>query len=253
MDAQELWQQYRATGSRTLRDEILESHLELVRHVAGRIALVVPASVSLADLEGYGVLGLLDAVERYEPARGVPFAAYAATRIRGAILDGLRDMDQAPTTWRQHARLLEQAVSRLEGRLGRHPEDAELAEELGLSQGQLADWEGQAARLSLVYLDQMRQGQEGEDGPEAQAPVSGEEDEPLAAVLRRDRGEALAEAIDCLSEKERLVVSLVYYEGLTAREAADVMGLSPSRVSQLHTRAILRLRARLSRRRERVL
>ncbi len=252
MDAPELWQQYRATGSRTLRDEILGTHLELVRHVAGRVALVVPASVSLADLEGYGVLGLLDAVERYEPARGVPFAAYAITRIRGAILDGLRDMDQAPTAWRQRARLLEQAAGRLASRLGRDPEDGELAEELGLNRDELAEWEGQAARLSLVYLDQIRQGQDGEE-PEAQPPTDRGEDDPVAVLLRRDRGEALAQAIEFLSEKERLVVSLIYYEDLTAREAALVMGLSPSRVSQLHTRAILRLRVRLSRRKERVL
>ncbi|MHB9145585.1 MAG: sigma-70 family RNA polymerase sigma factor [Symbiobacteriia bacterium] len=253
MDAPELWQQYRATGSRTLRDEILGAHLELVRHVAGRVALVVPASVSLADLEGCGVLGLLDAVERYDPTRGVPFAAYAITRIRGAILDGLRDMDQAPTAWRQRARLLEQAAGRLESRLGRDPEDGELAEELGLSRDELAEWEGQAARLSLVYLDQIRQGQDGEEEPEAQPPTDRGEDDPVAALLQRDRGEALAQAIGFLSEKERLVVSLIYYEGLTAREAALVMGLSPSRVSQLHTRAILRLRVRLSRRKGRVL
>lgn len=255
MDTAELWRQYRA-GNRELRDELVEQHLSLVKHVAGRMALVVPGSVPLADLEGYGALGLLEAVERYDPDRGVPFAGYAVTRIRGAILDGLRSMDPAPASWRQQARLLEQAAARLEERLGRSPEDEELATELGLEPAELAEWERRAASLSLVYLDQIRLGHGGEDGQES--PVESlaggdEEDDPLGSVLRQDRQAALAEALGRLSDKERLVVTLIYYEDLTAREAAQVMGLSPSRVSQLHTRAILRLRGTLSRRRERVL
>ncbi|MGE5590550.1 MAG: sigma-70 family RNA polymerase sigma factor [Bacillota bacterium] len=255
MDTAELWRQYRA-GNRELRDELVEQHLDLVKHVAGRMALVVPGSVSLADLEGYGALGLLEAVERFDPDRGVPFAGYAVTRIRGAILDGLRSMDPAPASWRQQARLLEQAASRLEERLGRSPEDEELAAELGLEPAELVEWERRAASLSLVYLDQIRLGHGGEDGLEGsvESLAGGDPaDDPLASVLRQDRQAALAEALGRLSEKERLVVTLIYYEDLTAREAARVMGLSPSRVSQLHTRAILRLRGSLSRRRERVL
>lgn len=251
METAELWQEFRATGSRELRNQIIEAHLGLVKHAAGRMALVVPSSVSLADLEGYGVLGLLDAVARYDPGRGIPFAAYATTRIRGAILDGLRAMDPAPASWRQQARLLQDAAARLEERFRRSPEDEELAAELGLGVDQLAEWEQHAAGLTLAYLDQMRRGDDGDEGGGVAAIVDGQPD-PLDALVLRDRAEALAGAIEHLSEKERLVVTLVYYEGLTAREAAQVMGLSPSRISQLHTRAILRLRARLSRVRERV-
>lgn len=247
---------YRANSSRELRDQLIEQHLGLVKHVAGRMALVVPSSVSLVDLEGYGALGLLDAVERYDPGRGVPFAAYATTRIRGAILDGLRAMDPAPASWRQQARLLERANVRLEERLGRAPEDAELAAELGVDAAELVEWERRAASLSLAYLDEARQGRGGDDDYGSAAEALAEEDprsDPLGAMVRRDRQLALEAALSHLSEKERLVVTLIYYEDLTAREAAEVMGLSPSRISQLHTRAILRLRGRLSRRRQEVL
>jgi len=256
VDTAELWRQYRADRSPELREALVEEHLSLVKRIAGRMALVVPNSISLADLEGYGALGLLEAVERYDPDRGVPFPAYAITRVRGSILDGLRSMDPAPASWRQQARLLEKAVARLEERLGRSPDDEELAAELHLEPAELAEWERRAAGLSLVYLDQIRSGRDGEDGVEGSVESLAGDDpqaDPLGSILRQDRQAALAEALERLSDKERLVVTLIYYEDLTAKEAAQVMGLSPSRVSQLHTRAILRLRGSLSRRRDRVL
>lgn len=250
-----LWGRCRLTKDPQVREKMILENIGLVRYVAGRVAIGLPSNVSLGDLESYGVLGLIDAVDKFDPSRGVKFQTYAIARIRGAILDGLRADDPAPAVWRQKAKMLERAHAELQARFGRSAADEELASHLGLNLDELRSWELEVSSLAVTYLDDLwhpdDDGGAGIAGADMIADPASED--PLGAVVLEERKKILGQAIERLSEKERLVVTLYYYEGLTAKEVAQVMGLSPSRVSQLHSRAIFRLRGALSRSKDRVL
>ena len=254
MDDQ-LFARYHAEHSQSLRDRLILNHLPLVKYVAGRIAIGLPPHLEVGDLESYGLFGLLEAIDRFDPSRGVKFETYASARIPGAILDGLRAQDPAPPAWRQRQKRLEQAYAALEARLGRPPSQLEVAESLGVGVKEIQAWEAEAASLAVVSLDDIwHSGEESGDraltGGEMLADGGAGPDD---ALLQAERKRILAEAIEHLQEKERLVLALYYYEGLTAKEVASVLGVTPSRVSQLHGRAILRLRGALSRHKEGVL
>jgi RNA polymerase sigma factor for flagellar operon FliA len=242
----ELWERYKGSGDQGAREQLAVQYLPLVRFVAGRVRMTLPAFVDEDDLVGYGVLGLLDAMEKFDPSRGVKFETYAVTRIRGAILDGLRAVDWVPAHVRQRVRELQEVYSRLEGKLGRPASDEEVAAEMGISMAELSRRISEAASTSLVSLEGLW-AVEQKEGPVLSSLPDREAPDPVEMAEWEERKEALARGIERLPERERLIITLFYYEGLTLKEIARLLGVSPGRVSQLHAQAMLRLRGSLER------
>jgi len=242
------WEEYKERGSLEAREKLILHYLGLVKYVAGRLAMGLPPHVDQDDLYSYGIFGLINAIERFDPSRGIKFETYAITRIRGAILDGLRSMDWVPASLRHRARELEEAYWRVENRLGRSATDEEVAEELGITVEELGRILRELGRSQVISLDELWITGDGEEGEFTLKELMSDEkvEDPFHTAAASEVKEVLAEAIRALPEKERLVVALYYYEGLTAREIGEVLGLSISRVSQLHSKALLRLRGRLS-------
>lgn len=249
---EQAWKAYKRTGDRAARETLILHYASLVKYVAGRLAVGLPPTVEFDDLVSYGCFGLIDAVEKFEPARGVKFETYALARIRGAMLDGLRLADWVPRSLRQKARRFETVVQRLENDLGRTASDAELAQALGLSDGEYQDLVSELAATTLTSLDEVWRGDD--EGNQGARLIDGLADEaapdPSADVELAELKEALAKAVDGLPERERLVVALYYREGLTLKEIGRVLEVTEARISQIHTKAILRLRGKLARWRE---
>ncbi len=242
-----LWREYRRSRDQKLRDRLVLTYAPLVKYVAGRLGSGLPAHVDEGDLVSYGLLGLMGAIERYDPDRDVKFETYAIARIKGSIIDELRAMDWVPRSVRSRARDIERAVGELEAKLGRAPTDDEIAGKLGLSQDELDDSLTEISRSSIAALDELWMVSAGGDQI---ALIDTIEDthgpEPQSALAQTELREAIGEAIARLPEREKLVVTLYYYEELTLREIGEVLGVTESRVSQLHTKAVLRLKARLA-------
>jgi RNA polymerase sigma factor for flagellar operon FliA len=246
-ETQTLWLQYRKTKDQGLRDRLILTYAPLVKYVAGRLGSGLPAHVDEGDLVSYGLLGLIGAIERYEPDRDVKFETYAIARIKGAIIDELRAMDWVPRSVRSRAREIERAIAQLEAKLGRAPTDEEIAGKVGITVEELEDSLTDIARSSIAALDELWTVS---DGGDQVALIDTVEDteapDPQMSLSHTEQREAIADAIARLPEREKLVVTLYYYEELTLREIGEVLGVTESRVSQLHTKAILRLKARLS-------
>ena len=215
-----------------------------MKYVAGRLGSGLPAHVDEEDLVSYGLLGLIGAIERFDPDRDVKFETYAIARIKGAIIDELRSIDWVPRSVRSRAREIERAIAELEAELTRAPTDEEIAEKLGITEDELEDSLSEISRSSIAALDELWT----PSGAAATRSPSSTRSRTRRARTRSRRStqtelkEALAEAIARLPEREKLVVTLYYYEELTLREIGEVLGVTESRVSQLHTKAILRLR-----------
>ena len=241
-----LWRAYRESRAPALRDQIVQTHLGLVKHVAARIAGRLPRHLDIDDLVSVGLMGLLAALEDFDPERGVEFAAYATLRIRGAIFDELRRLDWVPRGVRQRIREAERAIEGLCRRLDRQPSDEEIAREMG------TDVEGYhrilAAGVTLVSLDAA-----GGHDPESPTLLDTLEDpagpHPLRVAAERERRAILGRFIDDLPERERQVLALYYFEELTMQAVGEVLAITESRVSQIHSSAVLRLRAALRRHR----
>lgn len=246
LDKPVLWRRYKEQKDPAAREQLILAYAPIVRQVAGRLAMGLPPSVELDDLESYGLFGLMEAVERFDPGRGVKFETYAVQRVRGAILDGLRAETWAPAL-RQKARQMEEAYGTLETCLGRAPTDEELAGHLGITVADLARREAEVGAAVLISLEDSWSSEDGEAMAMSERLADARAPDPVNEALRSERREVLAQAIEKLPEKERLVVTLFYYEGLTAKEIALVMKLSVARISQLHSKALLRLRGRLTR------
>lgn len=247
-----LWRRFKTNGDPQAREQLIIHYAPLVKYVAGRVAMGLPPNIDPEDLHSYGIFGLVDAVEKFEPDRGVKFETYAIARIRGAMFDGLREQDWVPRTVRQKARRLERAVADLEASLGRTATDAEICEALNLTAEEYAELLSEIRVASVVSLDEWWAA-EGDDnkGVSLGELLEDPNAEQLGAAVEAEEVERLlGEAIDSLPEREKLVVTLYYYEGLTLKEIGRVLGVTESRVSQLHTRAIVRLRARLLRHRD---
>jgi RNA polymerase sigma factor FliA len=246
-DMTQLWREYRRSGDQGIRDRLILTYAPLVKYVAGRLGSGLPAHVDEGDLVSYGLLGLIAAIERYDPDRDVKFETYAIARIKGSILDELRAMDWVPRSVRSRAREIERAIADLESKLGRAPSDEEIATKVGISQEELEDSLTDISRSSIAALDELWT-VSGSGGDQI-ALIDTIEDEsvpdPQSAMSATEMKEAIADAIARLPEREKLVVTLYYYEDLTLREIGEVLGVTESRVSQLHTKAILRLKARL--------
>jgi RNA polymerase sigma factor for flagellar operon FliA len=247
-ETQALWRQYKQNKDQATRDRLILTYAPLVKYVAGRLGSGLPAHVDDEDLASYGLLGLIGAIERFDPTREIKFETYALGRIKGAIIDELRSLDWVPRSVRSRARQIERTIGELEAKLGRAPNDDEIAGKLGVSQEELDDDLFQISRTSIAALDELWT-VSGSGGDQV-ALIDTIEDttgpSPTAALDETELREAMADAIAGLPEREKIVITLYYYEELTLREIGEVLGVTESRVSQLHTKAVLRLKSRLS-------
>jgi RNA polymerase sigma factor for flagellar operon FliA len=247
-DTQALWREYKRTADQGVRDRLILTYAPLVKYVAGRLGSGLPAHVDEGDLVSYGLLGLIGAIERFDPDRDIKFETYAIARIKGSIIDELRSMDWVPRSVRARARDIERTIASLEAKLTRAPTDEEIASSLGITEDEFQDSLLEISRTSIAALDELWTSSS--HGGDPVALIDTIEDplaaEPQAAMAHTELREALGEAIARLPEREKLVVTLYYYEELTLREIGEVLSVTESRVSQLHTKAILRLKARLS-------
>ncbi len=242
-----LWLEYRKSRDQLLRDRLILTYAPLVKFVAGRVGASLPSHVDEQDLVSYGLLGLIGAIERFDPDREIKFETFAMARIRGAIIDELRSLDWVPRSVRTRARQIERAIQALEKELMRAPTDEEIAKKLGVTHEELEESLHEISRTTVAALDELWSPSGGGDQI---ALIDTIEDEsgpdPEFSLEQAEIKEALAEAISGLPEREKLVVTLYYYEELTLREIGEVLGVTESRVSQLHTKAILRLKAHLA-------
>jgi RNA polymerase sigma factor for flagellar operon FliA len=247
IELKELWSRYKKSADEKARERLVLAYSPLVKFVAGRMSSGLPAHIEESDLISYGLLGLIGAIERFEPEREIKFETFAVARIKGSIIDELRSLDWVPRSVRAKAREIEGAHSKLERELGRTPTDEEVASALGMSMNDFQDSLLQISNSSLVALDELWAVS---DASGDQVSLLDTMKDPSAVDPARELGvselkDRLAHAISRLPEREKLVVALYYYENLTLREIGEVLGVTESRVSQLHTKAVLRLKARL--------
>ncbi len=242
-----IWQDYKLARKPGTRQELIKGYLPLVTTIAGRVSMKCPSLVDYGDLVGWGVIGLIESIDRFDPVKGVKFETFAKSRIRGAMIDGLREMDWVTRSTRKKAKQVERAYSDLERTLGRAATDREVACRLGVSLGEfhrvLSDI-SQGAVLSLDEMIQVRQ--KGGTITLLDAVADTESPDPYLEYEAEEMRTLLAKAIDKLPQREKLVITLHYYHGLMIKEIADLLNITNGRVSQLHTQATLRLRARLS-------
>ncbi len=251
---EDIWGRYKTSGDVDVRNHLVERYASIVKYVAGRLAVNMPPHVEFDDLVSYGTFGLLDAIEKFEPSRGFKFKTYATTRIRGAILDELRSIDWVPRSTRQKARQLQGVYSELETKLGRAATDDEVAQSMGITVEGLADLLHEVSGTAVLSLDDVWH--VGADDDEVSIVETLEGDERLHPEYKLEREEVkrvLIDAIQALPQREREVIALYYYEDLTLKEIGEVLGVTESRISQLHSKSILRLKARLTKFRESLL
>lgn len=246
-DIARCWAAYKQSGDVIAREKLILNYSPLVKYVAGRLSSNLPQTVDTSDLISYGVFGLIDAIEKFNPDRGIKFETYAIARIKGAIIDELRAMDWVPRSVRSRAREIESAYVVLENRLKRVPTDAEVALEMGVTVKELQDILAKLSYTSVVSFEELWTGNsEREERGSAASTIKDETaEDPVQVFETAEVKEILASAIERLPEREKVVIALYYYEGLTLKEIGAVLGVTESRVSQLHTKAVLRLRARL--------
>ncbi|MGB8657277.1 MAG: FliA/WhiG family RNA polymerase sigma factor [Candidatus Zixiibacteriota bacterium] len=243
MAVQKDWVLFKENNDPQTRQRLLEEYLPLVKSVAGRMAMGFPKSVELSDLVNTGVIGLIEALSNFDPGRGVKFETYAVPRIRGAILDELRALDWVPRSTRAKSREIERATSKLENQLGRSPSDWELAKSLRISQTELFSAMDDIASTTVLSLDELIYKEEDNRQIPRVETLQNLSCESILGDLEKEELKGyLVQAISLLSEQERLVVALYYYEELTLKEIGEVMQISESRVSQIHTKAVLKLR-----------
>ena len=242
-----IWHAFKSSGDVDARERLILQYAPLVKYVASRVATGLPASVDQADLVSYGMFGLIDALQKFEPGRGNKFETYAIPRIKGAIIDELRAMDWVPRSIRFKAREIEKAHSDLEAMLKRQPTEAEMAERLGISRSELHDVVSQISFVSVLALDELVS--VGADRGEQVSLIDTLADkhlDPTSGVESQETRGLLAAAINSLSEREKIVVTLYYFEGLTLAEIGEILGVTESRVCQIHTKAVGGLRGQLS-------
>ncbi|MBK5223812.1 MAG: RNA polymerase sigma factor WhiG [Acidimicrobiia bacterium] len=244
----QLWTNFKVTSDRTARDRLILNYSPLVKFVAGRMAVGLPQNVEQADLVSYGVFGLIDAIEKFEPERGFKFETYAISRIKGAILDELRSIDWVPRSVRAKARAVENAYSKLEATLHRTPTDVELSSELDLTEDQLQTTLGQISFVGLAALDEtLSFGTAGDrDAFTLGDTIADKGAGPVDSYEVEEMRHLLADAINRMPEREKIVLTLYYYEGLTLAEIGQVLSVTESRICQIHTKAVLQLRSRIS-------
>lgn len=230
-----------------LKDQIVLEHTSLIRYIVNRIAVRLPSHIDLDDLHNTGVIGLMDAIEKYDPDKNCKFKTYAEFRIKGAILDQLRSLDWVPRSVRQKSRKLEHAYGEVEQRLGRQATEDEVADSLGLQIDKFHDLINQVRGISLVNLEEIRGNNADMDRTGSFADIIEDKnsENPFASLKLLETKHVISDTIGGLPEKERLVVSLYYYEDLNMKEIGNILGITESRVCQIHTKAVIRLRGKL--------
>lgn len=244
IDNYDLWQKFHNNEDENIRNKLVMENLSLVKFQAQRLEELLPDFISREDLESYGIIGLMQAIDRFDSELGIEFSTFASKRIRGAMIDHLRKLDWLPHSMRREAKEIMKARQRLKNEYGREPKIEELAEATSLSEKRIEKVHSYLDSAQWLSLDTRYEDATLYDY------ISSEEEGPLQNLEKSQQRELLTEAVEKLDDKEQIVISLYYYEGLTQQEIAEVMELSPSRISQLHQKSIQRLRGFLSRKKE---
>jgi RNA polymerase sigma factor FliA len=244
----ELWEGFKKSGDLALRERLILHYSPLVKYVAGRVGVGLPPNIEQADLVSYGIFGLIDAIEKFDLARAIKFETYAISRIRGAIIDELRAIDWIPRSVRYKAREVERAYASLEAQLHRSPSEVEVAAEMGIALGDLHNIFNQVSFVNVVALDELLSvgGEKGDKLSLVDTLEDHKAEDPVLAFESEETKFLLAKAINTLPEREKIVVTLYYYEGLTLAEIGQVLGVTESRICQMHTKAVLQLRGKLA-------
>ena len=238
-----LWVDYARTKSPEIREKIILEYAPLVKVVAGRLGMYLGNNVEFDDLVGYGIFGLIDAIDKFDSMKEVKFETYASLRIRGSILDQIRKMDWIPRTIRQKQKQIEAVMRQVEQETGRQATDEEIALGLGISDEEYVDWQSQMKITGVVSLNEYIE--QGSDISNDRVRVSSHFEQPEKVMEKHELKEMLMEALELLTEKEKKVILLYYHEDLTLKEISEVLEVSESRISQLHTKAIQKLRLKL--------
>ena len=239
VDKEKLWKEYTKNPTQQIREQLIIEYSQLVKLVAGRLNMYLGHNVEYDDLVGYGVFGLIDAIDKFDLDKNVKFETYASLRIRGAILDHIRKMDWIPRTVRQRQRKIDDAIKEIEMRTGKNATDEEIAVELGISEDELGNWQSQLKVTNVVSLSEFE-----ENGPEPAMDTSHNSHfaQPEEVIAKEELKQMLVEAMENLTEKERRVIELYYYEEMTLKEISLILEVSESRVSQLHTKGLNKMK-----------
>lgn len=241
-EREKLWESYQKNPSPEIREQIILEYAPLVKIVAGRLSMYLGYNVEYDDLVGYGIFGLIDAIDKFNAQKDVKFETYASLRIRGSILDQIRKMDWIPRTVRQKQKKLDEAIKRVEMRTGKNASDEEIAQEIGISDEELLTWQSQLKITNVVSLNEyVEQGSE----PVMDARSNSHFIQPEEKIQENELKKVLRDTLELLTEKERKVIELYYYEELTLKEISKVLAVSESRISQLHTKALLKMRRKM--------
>lgn len=241
MATSDLWARYKEHHDRSAKDALILQYVELVKIVAGRLYVNYHAHVEYDDLVSYGIIGLIDAIEKFDPEKNVKFETYANFRIRGAVIDQLRSLDWIPRSMRQKYRQMEEAMERLQGSHGSDIDEALLAEEMGMTRDELSKVLSEFTVFTMVSLEEKI-----EENSNFAVRSESTDMSPEGSFMEAETKRILREKVDSLPERERTVVDLYYYSELTYKEISQVMGISESRISQLHTKAMMRLKSGLN-------
>ncbi len=241
-DKEKLWEAYQKNPSPEIREKIILEYAPLVKVVAGRLSMYLGYNVEYDDLVGYGIFGLIDAIDKYDSQKDVKFETYASLRIRGSILDQIRKMDWIPRTVRQKQKKLDEAIKQIEMRTGKNASEEEIALEIGITEEELSVWQSQLKITNIVSLNEyVEQGSE----PVMDARGNSHFIQPEEQVQEDELKKVLKDTLELLTEKERKVIELYYYEELTLKEISKVLEVTESRISQLHTKALLKMRKKM--------
>ena len=239
VDKDKLWKDYQKKPTRELREQLIIEYSQLVKLVAGRLSMYLGHNVEYDDLVSYGIFGLIDAIDKFDADKNVKFETYASLRIRGSILDQVRKMDWIPRTVRQRQRKLDEAVKQIEAQTGRNASDDEIAQVLGISPDELLNWQSQLKVSNLVSMTEF---EENGTEPAMDTTYNSHFTQPEEVVEKEELKKTLVEALDALTEKERRVIELYYYEEMTLKEISKILEVSESRVSQLHTKSLIKMK-----------
>lgn len=242
VDKEKLWQEYIKKPTPELREQLIIEYAQLVKLVAGRLSMYLGHNVEYEDLVSYGIFGLIDAIDKFDAEKNVKFETYASLRIRGAILDQIRKMDWIPRTVRQRQRKIDDAIKQVEMRTGKTASDEDIAREIGISDEELGTWQSQLKVTNVVSLSEFE-----ETGPEPvmDATHNSHFAQPEDVVQKEELKQMLIDSLELLTEKERRVVELYYYEEMTLKEISRILEVSESRISQLHTKALVKMRKKM--------
>ncbi|MCR5419968.1 MAG: FliA/WhiG family RNA polymerase sigma factor [Lachnospiraceae bacterium] len=237
-----LWADYAKNPTRELREKIILEYAPLVKVVAGRLSMYLGYNVEYDDLVSYGIFGLIDAIDKYDACKEVKFETYASLRIRGAILDQIRKMDWIPRTVRKRQRDISNAIKEIESRTGRNATDEEISKELGITNEEYDEWQSQMKVTNVISLDEFTES----GGSEiSESQTVSRYDLPEEAIEKEELKKVLKEAMDQLTEKESQVILMYYYEDLTLKEISNILDVSESRISQLHTKALAKMKNKM--------